>query len=61
MNRTYTFFHFAILRSNKSKEQIVKEKKSLSAVFKKYSNALSYFKFSPSDEVVNNILKHADL
>jgi len=61
MNKTYTFFHFAILRSNKSREQIVKERKSLNKLFKKYSNALNYFKLSPSDEVVNNILKHADL
>lgn len=61
MNKTYTFFHFAILSSKKSKVQTVKEKESLTKLFKKYSNALNYFKFSPSDEVVNNILKHADL
>ncbi len=61
MNKTYTFFHFAILRSKNSREQIGKQEKSLNKLFKKYSNILNYFKLSPSDEVVNNILKHADL
>ena len=61
MNKTYTFFHYTILRTNKSEEQFKNKKKSLNKTFKKYSKALNYFKIKPSDEVVNNILKFADL
>jgi len=61
MNKSYTLLHFTILSTKKSREQKFNNKKSLKKVFKRYTKALHLFKLSPSDEVVNNILKHVDL
>lgn len=61
MNKSYTLFHFTILKTKKSSKKSLGNKKSLKKVFKRYSKAMHLFKLSPSDKVVNNILKYADL
>lgn len=61
MKKTYTFIFFTVLTKNKLTVTSVNTKKTpLKLIFNKCSNALRQLKLSPSDEVVNKILKYAD-
>jgi len=62
MKKTYTFSSFSVLIINKSNVYSVSGKtKKFTGIYKKISKALSAFKLCPRDEVVNKILKYADL
>lgn len=61
MNKNFTFYHFTILGTNKLAKNKSNKKEPLKNVYKKFSKSLKLFKILPSDELVNNILKHADL
>ena len=61
MSKNFTFYHFTILRTKKSTKKKNNNKQSLKTIYKRYTKSLHLLKISPSDEVVNNILKHADL
>ncbi|MCF6365687.1 MAG: hypothetical protein L3J35_05735 [Bacteroidales bacterium] len=62
MKKPYTFISYSVLIINKSvvKSVFVKNKK-VKNIYRRISQALSSFKLCPRDEVVNKILKYADL
>ena len=62
MNKLYTFFYSVKSVECESKIIIINSNNlSLNKVYKKTSELLSSIRLSPSKEVINNILKFADL
>ena len=60
MEKPYTFIYYSVLKTKSSKISVNK-KLQLQKIYNKCSKALNCFKMSPSNEVVNKIIKYADL
>ncbi len=61
MKKTYTFIYYSVLKTKSSKTNVNNKKLQLLKTYNKCSKALNCYKLSPSNEVVNKIIKYADL